>query len=106
MLVEPVHLRPGEPFTITLFLRSDFSQSQDIIQLKLNIEGPSGDYHFVLSLKGPLPAHGVSVVQITPELLADPCQRQYQISPGEMVSVPGVYTLRAILPNPGVVSAR
>jgi hypothetical protein len=106
MLIEPADLNPGEPFTVTLLLRSDLAQSRDTTHLKLSIDGPTGEYHFVLAIKGPLPAHGVSVVQVTPELLADPCRRQYQMTPGEMVSVPGVYTLRAVLPHPGGVPER
>jgi hypothetical protein len=37
---------------------------------------------------------------VTPELLAAPCERQYQIAPIEIFRVPGVYTLRATLFNP------
>jgi hypothetical protein len=51
-----------------------------------------------------LPAHGVSIFRVTPELLAKPCEEQYLIEPTEVFSLPGVYTLRVTLSDPVVAS--
>jgi hypothetical protein len=103
IIIEPLDLDSGQPFTATIFLHSALSQPVDAIRFKLDISGPSGDYHFVLAVQGPFPAEGVSVLQVTPELLAAPCWEQYQITPADIVSVPGVYTLRATLLSPVVM---
>jgi hypothetical protein len=97
---EPPHMQPGEPFTITVYFHSNLPEPVDTVQFNLDVEGPSGDYTFALAARGPLPIEGVSSVQVTPELLAAPCERQYQIAPIEIFRVPGVYTLRATLFNP------
>lgn len=103
MLIEPEDLRPGEPFTTTLFLHSQLSQPVDAIRFRLDIEGPAGDYHFILSVHGPFAAGDVSVLKVTPDLLTVPCREQYQISPADIVRVPGVYTIRATLVSPVII---
>jgi hypothetical protein len=104
LLVEPLRPRAGEPFTMTVLLNSDMPEPLDNIHLNLDISGPTGYYHFVMAIKGPLPAHGVSVLRVTPDLLTTPCQEQYLISPVEIFGTPGVYdvrvTLSARLPPP------
>lgn len=100
LFIEPWHLKPGDTFTVTLLLRNNASQPLDTARIDLEVVGPTGDYRFVLAVRGPLPAHGVSILQVTPELLALPCRAQYQKSPAEILSVPGVYTFRATLFSP------
>jgi hypothetical protein len=51
-------------------------------------------------MQGPLPASGVSVMQLTPESLDESCQRRYLISPTEMFKAQGVYTVRVTLFSP------
>lgn len=106
VFVEPWKMRPGQPFTVTVFLRSDLAEDLDTVYLNLDVDGPSGKYHFAVAAKGPIPARGVSVVQLTPDLLAGPSWEQYQISPSEIMSVPGVYTLRTVLSVPTVPGER
>jgi hypothetical protein len=103
IIVEPHTLRPGRPFTTTIFLHSDLTEPVDAVRFKLHIGGPSGDYDFSLALHGPFPAQGVSVLRVTPDLLAGPCRDQYQISPADIVRVPGVYTFRATLLSPVIM---
>lgn len=103
MYVEPQDLSPGEPFAITVFLRSDLPQDVSKVHLNMDFDGPSGDYHFALTVVGPMPSHAISVLQVTPELLADPCWNQYQTTPLDIFGVPGIYTIRASLAGPAVV---
>jgi hypothetical protein len=74
------------------------------MHLDLDIDGPTGSYRFGLSFRGPLPAEGMSIFRVTPELLAKPCEERYLMSPTDIFSVPGAYTIRATLLNPVVVS--
>lgn len=97
LLVEPLNLHAGEPFTMTVFLNSDMPQPLEDVHLNLDIGGPSGYYHFVLAVKGPLPAHGLSVLRVTPDLLSAPCQEQYLISPADIFKLPGSYAVRVTL---------
>lgn len=106
VFVEPWDMNPGEPFTITVLLRSDLPQSLDTARFNLDIDGPGSDYRFALAARGPLPARGVSVLEVTSELLADPCREQYQIAPTDIFRVPGVYTVRATLFSPVVASGQ
>jgi hypothetical protein len=104
LLVEPRDMQPGEPFTISLSLLSDSSRPIKAARLGLEIDGPTGFYRFDLAMKGPLPAHGMSIFQITPALLVKPCEEQYLISPTDIFRLPGVYTVRVILSDVGAVS--
>ena len=97
-------MQPYDPFALTVFLESDLSQPLDSIRLDLDISGPSGFYRFGLAVKGPLPAPGVSIFRVTPELLADACQEQYLMAPVDLFGAPGVYTLRVTLFDPVVAS--
>ncbi|MFC2031742.1 anti-sigma factor family protein, partial [Chloroflexota bacterium] len=63
-IVEPRNLEPGQPYTITVYLNSDLPQPVDTAHVDLDIRGPTGYYQFPLMVKGPLPAHGVSVLQV------------------------------------------
>lgn len=98
--VEPGDMQAGESFTITLLLHTDMPQSLDTVRLNLEVQAPSGYYSFVMAVKGPLPAHGVSVLRVTPELLARTSQERYLMSPTEIFGEPGVYTLRVIVFSP------
>lgn len=106
VFVEPWVMKPNTPFTVTVFLHSDVAQPPDKLRLDLDIDGPTGVYRFGMVTKGPLPARGVSVFQITPDLLEAPCQEQYQISPSDIMSEPGVYTLRTTLFVPSTKAER
>jgi hypothetical protein len=97
-------MEPSEPFTMTVFLQSDLPQPLDAVRLDLEITGPTGFFRFGLAVKGPLPAHGVSIFRVTPETLAKPCEEQYLISPTDVFSLPGTYTLRVTLFDPVVTS--
>lgn len=104
LLVEPRDMRPHLPFTMTVLLQSELSQPLETIHLDLDISGPTGFYRFGLAVKGPLPAHGVSIFRVTPDLLAEPCEEQYLIAPTDVFGLPGVYTLRVTLSDPVVAS--
>jgi hypothetical protein len=97
-------MRPHVPFTMTVLLQSDLPQPLETVHLDLDISGPTGFYRFGLAVEGPLPAQGVSILRVTPELLAEPCEEQYLIAPTEVFSLPGVYTLRVTLSDPVVAS--
>lgn len=97
LLFEPEDMRPEKPYTITVLLQSDTHQPLEAIGLDLSINGPTGFYSFGMTLKGPLPTHGVSIFRVTPELLAGPCEEQYLVTPTDLFGLPGTYTLRATL---------
>jgi hypothetical protein len=97
--IEPSILYPSDWFTITLFLHSDLAQPAEIARFDLEISGPPGHFRFPLAVKGPLPAHGVSILQITPAHLASLCEKRYLISPAEIFNQPGAYTVRVTVFN-------
>jgi hypothetical protein len=103
IIIEPANLRPGQPFTTTIFLHSDLSQPVDAVRFQFEVSGPEADYEFELALKGPFPARGQSTLTVTPAILEKPCQEQYGITPEEIISVPGIYTLRATLLSPVIL---
>lgn len=104
LLIEPRDMVPGEPFTMSLSLVSDSARTISTARLDLEVDGPTGIYRFDLVMKGPLPAHGMSVFQITPALLAKPCEEQYLISPTDIFRLPGIYTVRILVSDTGVAS--
>jgi hypothetical protein len=95
--IEPRDLRPAQPFTMTVLLHSDLVQPIDRLRLDLDVRGPTGYYSFGLSVQGPLPAHGVSILRLTPEQLADTCQDRYLMAPTDVFGSPGVYEVRLTL---------
>ncbi len=104
LLVAPRDLGPGEPFTVTVYVQSDMPEPMETIDLDLDVIGPTGAYHFELSFNGPLPAQGMSIFRVTPDLLADVCAERYLMSPTDMFDIPGTYTIRVTLFVPVVVS--
>lgn len=104
LLIEPRDLHPSEPFTVTVYVQSDMPEPMETIDLDLDISGPTGPYHFELSFNGPLPAEGLSIFRVTPDLLADVCAERYLMSPTDMFDTPGTYTIRVTLFMPVVVS--
>lgn len=100
LLIEPWRLKPQQPFTMTVLLQSDLPQPLEAVQLDLDITGPTGFYSFGLAVKGPLPAHGVSVFRVTPDLLVEPAQEQYLMAPSDVFRLPGVYTFRLTVSDP------
>ena len=103
ILVEPARIQPGDPFTITVPIHSSQLQSLDGVRCNLEIKGPTGEYRFALAVQGPFPARGVSILQVTPDMLAGPSQKQYQIRPEEILGAPGVYTFRVTMFSPVVL---
>jgi hypothetical protein len=95
--LEPRDLRAGGWFTITLVMHNNLPQLTDNTRLDLEISGPPGHYSFPLVVQGPLPAPGLSVLQLTPAELAEPCEQRYLITPTELFKTPGIYTLRVTL---------
>ena len=99
-LIEPQPLQAGEAFTVTVFLHSESPEPLGTARVDLDVSGPTGYYRFALAVKGPLPASGVSVVQVTPDVLDELCREKYLIAPTEIFTAPGVYTVRVLLVNP------
>ena len=102
--LEPRQLHAGEPFTMTVYLKSEAPGLVETVRLDMDISGPPGTYRFGWTVKGPLPAHGVTVFRVTPELLAGPCQEQYLISPADVFRLPGMYTVRLTVSDPIIAS--
>jgi hypothetical protein len=100
LLFEPRNLNPRAPYTMTVFLRSDRVEPVDSVRLELDITGPTGYYRFDMSVKGPLPAQGVSMLRLTPELLETSCQERYLLSATEVFSAEGTYNLRLTVSLP------
>ncbi len=99
---DPWKVRPGETFTLTLFLHSDLPQPLEAARFDLDVSGPTGYYRFEMTVKGPLPAQGVSVLQVPFDRLAASSQEKYLLTPDEILSVPGVYVMRVLLYSPVV----
>jgi hypothetical protein len=97
---EPYGMAPGDRFTITVPIQSNLLQGVDAVRCDLDVSGPTGRYRFALFMQGPLPARGLSILQVTPDLLATPSQEQYQMSPAEIFGQPGAYALRVTLFSP------
>ena len=106
IFVGPQYIQPGDLFTITVPIENDRFQSAGTIRFDLEISGPTGDYRFGLAAKGPLPARGVSVLRVTPDILADLCQEQYQISLTDILNAPGAYTFRVTMFSPAVAPSQ
>lgn len=106
VLIEPWTLKPGELFTITLFLQSDLPQPVDAARFDLDINGPTGSYNFEVNVRGHLPSRGISVLQVTPDLLETSSQEKYLMTPTEIFGEPGVYTLTVFLYSPVRAAAR
>jgi hypothetical protein len=104
--VDPEPLHPGEPFTITLLLHNNLPEPLKSAQFDLEISGPTGYFRFPLSVSGPLPARGISLVRVTTDVLAGPCQDKYMISPTSIFRTPGAYKLRFTLFSPGTDRGR
>lgn len=97
VLFEPRRMRPLDPYTITVFLESDMSRSLESARLDLDVSGPTGYYRFDLAIEGPLPARGVSILRVTPDVLAETCEEQYLMAPTDLFNSAGVYHLRLTL---------
>ena len=90
----PGPLHSGEPFTTTLLILNEQHQPLPVSQVNLDIEGPQQSYHFEMTVSDPLPADRVSVLRITPDSLAEASRERYQVSPDQILSRPGLYTIR------------
>jgi hypothetical protein len=97
LFFEPRDMRPNQPFTMTVFLHNDRTRPLSSLRLDLDVDGPTGYYRFGLAVKGPLPGQGISILRLTPELLAGTCQEQYLIEPTEVFSEAGTYNVRLTL---------
>lgn len=104
--IAPQHIQPGDLFTVTVPIHSDFFRPVDTVRCILEITGPSGDYRFAVTAQGPFPSHGISILHLTPELLAIPSREQYQISPTDILSAPGAHTFRVTIFSPAVSPAQ
>jgi Putative zinc-finger len=100
----PGPLLSGEPFTTTVMIHNGQEEPLPLTQVNLDIEGPQQSYHFELAVSNPLPADRVSVLQITPEQLAQATRERYQVSPDQILSTPGLYTIRVTLFHPAIAS--
>jgi len=100
-LVDPEPMVPGAPFTITLLLHNNLPKTLMSAQFDLEISGPTGYYQFPLSVTGPLPARGISLVRVTTGSLAGTCQDKYMIAPTSIFRLPGTYKLRITVYGPG-----
>lgn len=100
MIIEPYVMRPRQPFTVTVFLWSAEAQPVEAVTLELDVNGPTGYYQFELALEEPLPSQGVSVLKVTPELLAEPCREQYLMAPTDLFATTGVYGVRVTMTKP------
>jgi len=90
-------LQIGEAFTTTVLVLNEQDQPLTVSQVYLDIEGPQHSYHFELAVSDPLPAERASALRITPDSLAEASQKRYQISPDEIIDVPGIYIIRITL---------
>lgn len=105
LVVEPKRIQAGDLFTVTVPIDGGLFRDTDMIRGNLDINGPTGRYHFAFDLPGPWPAVGPSVFMVTPGVLVAPCQEQYQISPGDILRAPGVYKFRVTIFGPATTSA-
>jgi len=104
LLIEPRNLHPREPFTMTVYVQSALPEPMETVHLDLDISGPTGFFRFELSFDGPLPAEGMSIFRVTPDLLTQPCEERYLMSPTDIFGVPGAYTIRVTILHPETVA--
>lgn len=97
VLFEPRKMHPQDPFTITVFLESDLPRSLESLRLDLDVSGPTGYYSFGMAVEGPLPGRGVTILHLTPDLLAEMCEEQYLMAPTDVFSDVGTYNIRLTL---------
>ncbi len=97
LLFSPQNLRPSGPYTMTVFLENETPHALESVRFDLDISGPTGSYRFGWVVQGPVAAHDASAVRLTTDLLALPCEEQYQIAPSDLFGQAGVYTLRLTL---------
>lgn len=97
VLFEPRKMHPRDPFTITVFLESDLSRPLESLRLDLDVDGPTGYYTFDMAVKGPLAGRGVTILRLTPDLLAETCEERYLIAPTDVFSDAGTYNIRLTL---------
>jgi hypothetical protein len=94
---EPAPLRAGDPFTVTLRLHNETSQSLTggLVTLSLKrVRGSGSGYRFSVPLDVSLgPGEGWEV-QFTPQNLRPVCLQIYQIEPNDLLAEPGVYSFR------------
>jgi hypothetical protein len=94
LLFQPRQMRPRDPYTMTVFMESDMSRSLESIRLDLDVSGPTGYYRFDLAVEGPLPGRGVSILRLTPDLLAETCEEQYLMAATDLFREAGTYNIR------------
>jgi len=104
--VDPQPMVPGEPFTITLLLHNNLPKTLKSVQFDLEVSGPTGYFQFPLSVSGPLPARGISLVRVTTSSLADTCQDKYMLAPTSIFRLPGTYKLRITVFSPGTEAGK
>lgn len=104
--IDPQPLVPGDPFAITLLLHNNLPKTLEAARFDLEISGPTGYFQFPLSVEGPLPARGISLVRVTTESLAGMCQDKYMVPPTHIFRLPGTYKLRITLYRPGTESGQ
>ena len=97
LVIEPALLHVGDAFTTTVLVRNEQEQPLPVSQVSLDIEGPQRNYHFDLAVSEPLPAERDLALRITPDALAEAIQERYQVSPDQILSTPGRYTIRVTL---------
>jgi len=100
----PGPLHSGEPFTTTVLIRNEQDRPLPVSQVNLDIEGPQQSFHFELTVSDPLPADTISVLRITPGALAEATLERYQVTPAQILSTPGLYTIRVTLFHPAIGS--
>lgn len=103
---EPDPLVPGGAFTLTLLLHNNLARTLDSAQFDLEISGPAGYFQFPLSVAGPLPAMGITLVRISSDSLADTCREKYMVAPAALFRLPGTYKVRITLFSPGAEPAQ
>lgn len=99
--VEPEPIVPGEAFTLTLLIHNNLPKTLRSAEFDLEISGPAGYFQFPLSVAGPLPASGISLVRISAASLAETCQAKYMLPPSAIFRLPGTYKVRITLFGPG-----
>lgn len=104
--IEPDPIVPGGAFTLTLLLHNNLAKTLDSAQFDLEISGPAGYFQFPLSVAGPLPAMGITLVRISADSLADTCREKYMVAPAALFRLPGTYKVRITLFSPGAEPAR
>jgi hypothetical protein len=95
--IDPSQLHTGELFNTTIILHNELNVPQPVSPITMDIQGPHRRYHFVFVSDEPVPARATAVLNVPSTWLAEASEDQYQVLAGDILDVPGTYSITLTL---------